>query len=303
MLWKMIISILVIAIIILFSHLILYRRQVKSIDTQLQNLIDGKSKKPITVSFFDRRIEHLADHINESFERQTNLEISLHRHENQLKQSIADISHDLRTPLTSILGYLQLIQSSSALPEPQKGYLLVIEQKSKLLHSMIHDFYELSILDSEDYTVSLEKINITSTVSNVLLGNYAAFQERGIKPQLSVPKRTIFIDSNRTSCERILQNLITNSIRYTTGDISVSLSQNDEYAIFTIANQANTLSDAQVSHIFERFYTADPSRNKGNTGLGLYIVKALLLKVNGKIFDISFQQQRLKISIGFPLST
>lgn len=303
MTWRVISVLLTIAIIVLISRLILYRRQVKSIDEQLQNLTIGKSKKAITVSFFDHTIESLADHINESFDRQTNMEISLHRHENQLKQSIADISHDLRTPLTSILGYLQLIQSSSALPEPQKGYLLVIEQKSKLLHSMIHDFYELSILDSEDYTVALEKINITSIVSNVLLGNYTAFQERGINPQLSVPKRTIFIDSNRTSCERILQNLITNSIRYTTGDISVSLSQNDEYAIFTIANQANTFSQEQIPHIFERFYTGDPSRNHGNTGLGLYIVKALLLKVNGKILDVSFQRQRLKVSIGFPLST
>lgn len=298
-----ILVVLFLAFLIVLILFIYRNKQIFSIIGQLEKYTTGQKYFSLSIGLQSKTIERLAADINQIIEMQEKMQLSTIHDEQKLKQSIADISHDLRTPLTSILGYLQLIQTSFVLPEPQKEYLQVIEQKAKLLHSMIHDFYELSVLDSENYTVLIETINITSIVSNVLLGNYAAFQKRGITPQLSVPKRAILIDSNRTSCERILQNMITNSIRYTTGDISVLLSQNDKYAIFTVANQADTLSKEQISHIFERFYTGDASRSQGNTGLGLYIVKALLLKVNGKILDVSFQKQRLKISIGFPLST
>ncbi|MGL6201905.1 MAG: sensor histidine kinase [Lachnospiraceae bacterium] len=293
---------LIIIALILFGcpllYLFKYKRELKNLTEQLKDITDGKTYKYIDISLIDGTLEELAVQMNHVIKEKENMFINVRNEEQKLKESIANISHDLRTPLTSILGYTFLAQNSKN--QDVDAALEVIDKKAKSLNSLINSFYELSLLDDDKAAFRIEKIDIVKTITNCLMGCFALFEDRDITPNIKLPETAVFIYGNDVACERIFQNLLSNAVRYANENISIELYSSTTECVVTITNDTDLQDEDVVLHLFDRFYTADQSRSSGSTGLGLYIVKILLDKTGGTVKSTLLQDGKLSISIAFP---
>lgn len=275
-----ILILLSISTILLMFYVIYLKNQIKSIGKQLEAISEGKTEKKIDVSLLDRDIEYLAININRNIDFQKQLRIDVFRNEEKLKDSIASISHDLRTPLTSIMGYLQLLEKSE-LSDKQKEKVDILKKKSELLQNLITSFFEITIIENDNVNVKLENINLNNFLSDIILSSVYSFKTANIEPIFDVPDTSIFIEADKLILQRIIQNLISNTLKYAHGYIKISLAQN-EYVELSFENKVQDPKNINVDLLFEKFYTADKARSSGSTGLGLAIVKLLAEKINAR---------------------
>lgn len=275
-----ILILLSIFVILLIFYVFYLKTQIKSIGKQLEDISKGKTEKKIDISLIDKDIEYLAININRNIDFQRQLRIDVLRNEEKLKDSIASISHDLRTPLTSIMGYLQLLEKSE-LSGKQKEKVDILKKKSELLQNLITSFFEITIIENDNVNVKLEKINLNNFLSDVMLSSIYSFKTANIEPIFDVPDTTIFIEADKLILQRIIQNLISNTLKYAHEYIKISLVQN-EHAQLIFQNKVQNTENINVDLLFEKFYTADKARSSGSTGLGLAIVKLLAEKINAR---------------------
>lgn len=266
-----------------------WKRQICEITKQISE------NKKLRISLSNKQIEKLAGIINEKkhLEQKTNIQII--QEKEQLKHSIANISHDLRTPLTSIQGYLTLLKDCED-KEEQEHYFSVIQAKTDYLTELVQIFYDLSLIESDDYILGIEKIDVNRIVTDCLISKYNELKE--LSPTIKIENAPVWITGNAVACKRIIDNLVTNAIRYSNDYIEIVM---DADGIFTVKNTTSELKNIDVNILFQKFYTVDTSRSNGNTGLGLYIVKELLNKIEGGIKEISYKNNILTISIYFNL--
>ncbi|WP_278884735.1 sensor histidine kinase [[Ruminococcus] torques] len=280
---------LICSIFILVCSLFSITRTIRNINKQI------KEKRKIRVSLSNRDIEELAYAINQKDALHKKLQVQIKQEEEQLKQSISNISHDLRTPLTSIQGYLTLLQECEDKQE-QDQYIKIIKAKTDYLTDLVQEFYDLSVVENEQFDVECETVDINRVVTDCLIEKYYEFGE--IQPIIQTEKSPVWIYGNNLVCKRIIENLITNAIRYADNYIEVSITHE---GVFKIKNSTQSLDDIDMKLLFSKFYTADKSRTKGGSGLGLYIVKELLEKINGKIENVCYKENILLIEIQFSL--
>lgn len=280
---------LVLLNIILAFSLFSWKRQICDITKQISE------NKKLRISLSNKQIEKLAGIINEKnyLEQKTNIQII--QEKEQLKHSIANISHDLRTPLTSIQGYLTLLKDCED-KEEQEHYFSVIQAKTDYLTELLQIFYDLSLIESDDYILGIEKIDVNRIVTDCLIDKYNELKE--LTPTIKIENAPVWITGNAVACKRIIDNLVTNAIRYSDDYIEIVM---DADGIFTVKNTTSELKNIDVNILFQKFYTVDTSRSNGNTGLGLYIVKELLNKIEGGIKEISYKNNILTISAYFKL--
>ncbi len=285
----MIYLLLVLLNIILAFSLFSWKRQICEITKQISE------NRKLRISLSNKHIEKLAGTINEKNYMEQKTKIQILQEKEQLKQSVANISHDLRTPLTSIQGYLVLLKSCEN-KEEQEHYFSIIQAKADYLTELLQIFYDLSLIDSEDYILEVEKIDINRIVTDCLIDKYSELKE--LTPVIKTENAPVWITGNTVACKRIIENIITNTIRYSNDDIEIAIEAN---GIFTVKNTTSELKNIDVNMLFQKFYTADISRSNGNTGLGLYIVRELLNKMEGGIKEISYKNSILTIAVYFKL--
>lgn len=278
-----IIAVLLIISVILFSSLLYIKKQVRSITNQLIDINENNIDKKVTIGLINPQIEALTKVINDTVNMRKQCQASKIKFQNDFKQTIANMSHDLRTPLTSIKGYIQFLKLEDISDEDKKEYLNIAEQRTKSLESLLNDFYELSLIESLDFELKLEKINIASVIQETLLGKYNDFISRDLKPDIQIPNENIYIIAEKKSLERIIENLLSNAIKYARDSISIYLEIHSNKVLLKITNTVTNLSSEDVEKIFDRFYMADKTRSNKGTGLGLSIVKSLVEKMNGSI--------------------
>ncbi len=237
----------------------------------------------------------MAGIINEKNDLEQKTKVKIIQEKEQLKHSIANISHDLRTPLTSIQGYLTLLKDCED-KEEQEHYFSVIQAKTDYLTELLQIFYDLSLIESDDYILGIEKIDVNRIVTDCLINKYNELKE--LSPTIKIENAPVWITGNAVACKRIIDNLVTNAIRYSNDYIEIVM---DADGIFTVKNTTSELKNIDVNILFQKFYTVDTSRSNGNTGLGLYIVKELLNKIEGGIKEISYKNNILTISVYFKL--
>ena len=280
---------LVLLNIILAFSLFSWKRQICEITKQISE------NKKLRISLSNKQIEKLAGIINEKNDLEQKTKVRIIQEKEQLKHSIADISHDLRTPLTSIQGYLTLLKDCED-KEEQEHYFSVIQAKTNYLTELLQIFYDLSLIESEDYILEIEKIDVNRIVTDCLIDKYNELKE--LTPTIKIENAHVWISGNAVACQRIIENVVTNAIRYSDDDIGIVM---DADGIFTVKNTTSELKNIDVNILFQKFYTVDTSRSNGNTGLGLYIVKELLNKIEGGIKEISYKNNILTISVYFKL--
>ena len=274
---------------ILAFSLISWKRQICEITRQI-----GEDRQ-LRISLSNKDIEKLAGTINEKNDLEQKTKIRMLQEKEQLKQSIANISHDIRTPLTSIQGYLALLKSCEN-KEEQEHFLSVIQAKADYLTELLQIFYDLSLIDREDFILETETLDINRMVTNCLIDKYNELKE--LSPIIKTEPAPVWISGNTVACKRIIENLISNAIRYSNDAIEIVIDAN---GVFTVKNTAPELKNTDVTMLFQKFYTADTSRSNGNTGLGLYIVKELLDKIEGGIKAVHYENNVLTIAVYFKL--
>ena len=195
--------------------------------------------------------------------------------EQSIRRQIANISHDLRTPLTSILGYLQLLEDP-ALPEAERReYLAVVESRAKALQSLITGFYDLSRLEGGEYPLEREPVDLHAALSGLLAAFYNDFTDAGFDVAVDLADGLPPVWADQGAVLRVFTNLLRNALDHGDGTLEVRLFQEGDRVVSRFANQTSQLAEEDLPHVFDRFFTSDKMRTGRNTGLGLAIVKAL----------------------------
>lgn len=268
---------------IFLSHLLFIKKELKNILNQLKNYNIRKTEKKIDITLLDKDIEKMTIEINNLIDLHALSNIEKKSAERELKQAIANISHDLRTPLTSILGYIQLIEKPEVTDEERKEYLAIAKDRAKRLQILLNDFFELSVIESVDHSLKLGKLGLNSIVEEIVINLYDKFNEQQIVPSIKIPQEQMNIIGDESAVKRVIENLVINAIRYSDGNVSITLERNNTKINLTISNDVKNITEKDVELFFNRFYTADQTRSGKGTGLGLPIAKALMDKMNGKL--------------------
>ncbi|WP_151735572.1 sensor histidine kinase ['Paenibacillus yunnanensis' Narsing Rao et al. 2020] len=271
------------AVVLLLARIWSLRREMRRMTEQLRLYNDRATGKKIDVALFDRRLEALAEQINRQSGLFVEAEARRRRVEHEFRQAVANISHDIRTPLTSILGYIQLLEPESITPEEKREYVAYAKNRTKRLQSLLGDFFELSVIESLDYPLQTEKLNMTALLSDILVGLYDSFNEQGITPDIRLPGDHVYIYADESAVRRVVENLLVNTLKHAGGGVEICFTAQGEAAELTIANDAKALAGSDVSLLFDRFYTADRTRSAQSSGLGLSIAKSLMIKMEGAL--------------------
>lgn len=293
MFWIFILTLLFLMIFIF--KLVCWKKQIRKINIQLQEILNEKTQKFITLTLMDKDLEKMTVMINELAERERISMGQAQIKEEKQKENITCLTHDLRTPLTSIRGYLELMQNAS--DEKRAQYMEALVGKAIRLEQLINDFYQISLLDDNEISYKKEMIELNKLVTEVILDNHSLFENRKIIPEIQLAEEDIFLDSDKTALTRIFQNLIINAIRSTAGKLSIRLITNDRELKVSIQNSMKEDFCLDSTKIFDRFYSGDISRGNGNLGQGLYIVKKLLAQLGCEEPRVNITKESFEIIV------
>lgn len=291
-----IIGILISIIILLIMYIILLRRQFTNINRQLDKRLKGHSRQPVSIELINHQLNQLVININNCLKAEENLRLVSVREEKKFKELIANISHDLRTPLTAIKGYLQLIDNSE-LKSDQKDKLQIARKHSDELEQLISHFFEYSYLIISEPQLKMERINLTNLVAECLAESVPTLENHNLTLHFEETK-TIFVLGDKESILRIVQNLIRNCIQHAKGDIEVRLFEKNQ-AVLSFQNLVNNDSEINPYKLFDRFYTGDKARSN-SSGLGLSIVRILAEQMGG-CAGASIENGKIDIHVRLPL--
>lgn len=260
-----IILILVIVVSFLILWIYLVKHQLREIAGQMEELEENF----IFVDFVDRDLESMALQINKMIDLMQNVKAESIRGQKAIKSSISMISHDMRTPLTSVIGYLQLAEKSCKQEEVLQEIKIALD-RAEYCNKLVNDFFELSVVDSNQYTPIMEQVNICEVVCEEILAHYLGFEKNGITPIFEQANDIIWVWADKKLLVRVMQNLISNGIKYSTGKMKFSIIKAEKISLFISSSISETID---VEKIFDKFYRADNSRNSEGIGLGLYICR------------------------------
>ena len=219
--------------------------------------------------------EELLSCLNQLLELRQEERARYRRKEQELRRQIANVSHDLRTPLTSILGYLQLLEGDGLSPERKAEYLAVIEGRARTLQTFIAAFYDLSRIEGGELPLEREQVDLRRALSDQLAASYGQIEEAGLDMEVELADGLPPVWADSGAVARIFSNLLTNALRHGKDALSVRLYRAGNVIVSAFSNRAEGLTAEDAAHVFERYYTADKMRTGQSTGLGLAIVKAL----------------------------
>ena len=244
---------------------------------------DIERNRRLTLSSPNKDMENLLVEINNYLEITQMEKIKNVRREQELRKEIENISHDLRTPLTSILGYIDLMKDEEIGNEEKYEYISIVEKKSRALKNLIQDFYDLSRLETDEYKIEIKNIDIHKELMEQLLIFYNDFDKKNIDVELNLGDKEIIIQGDLKIIERIFINLIQNAAKYTKDTFKVCIKESKDNVDIIFSNNVENLEEIPVEKLFNRFYMKDESRNNQSSGLGLTITKLLVEKINGSI--------------------
>lgn len=267
----------------LWIYILLLNKEIKSITEQLRAFLSGETGQKASVELFSKKLNQLVIHVNELVENNIQTNIQMHNAQQELRQAIANMSHDLRTPLTSILGYIQLLDDSRLSKEEISDYIRILHDRALRLYTLINDFFELSVIDSNEHILENQPVNLTLIVKETLLGHYEALLKRKLEPIVHGMDKPYMILGDEAAVRRVTENLIGNALKYSIGHIAVSLHEQNGNVELCISNDTVSLSPQDVFRLFDRFFIADKTRSGQSHGLGLPIVKSLMQKMGGRL--------------------
>ena len=279
-------------ILALIIKIFLMKKDIHAIATDFHEKLKSDTNTLLTLSGNDESIRALAADINKALKELRRQRLRFEQGDAELKNAITSISHDLRTPLTAISGYLDLLEREETSNEAGR-YIGIIANRIEVLKQLANELFKYSVITSPDYNLTMEWVSLNAVLEESVAGYYAALQKKGIVPEISMPPTAVYRTVNRAALSRTFSNLIGNAIKYSNGDLNITLKETGE---IVFSNTAPELSEVQVERLFDRFYTVQTAGK--STGLGLSISRILTEQMNGRI-TADFHNGKLSISIQF----
>lgn len=277
------ISLLIITIILflicIFLAVKLYviKQSIKEIEKSFSKILRTDTNNIIAISSSDKDIKNLTINLNNNLSELRGQKLQYKNGNQELKKIITNISHDLRTPLTAIKGYVDLIEQEK-LSNNQKKYLKVIQKKSNELTELTGQLFEYTKLIDIDVKIKKEECCINEILEETLVSYYSIFKEQNIIPNISICSTKVYKIVNKISIIRVFENILSNVIKYSNGDLKVEMQEN---GTITFSNKATSLDETTVQKIFDRYFSVENA--KESTGIGLSIAKQLVELNNGSI--------------------
>lgn len=267
---------------ILSARLGCYKKQMNHLLEELQIAEQEDTNILFTSIAHISQTEAVISALNHVMENNRLVKERLLRENRSYRESITSISHDIRTPLTSAKGYMQMLRSENIPMQKRLEYARIVEQRLDALTEMLNQLFLYTRIEAGELPLVMEKINAGNLIAETLSMFYQDFLEKDYEPHVRIPQTPCQIRADRQAFVRIIENLIKNALVHGTGDYEMSLLTEDTYAVIRAANRTDSIEAADVAYIFDRFYTTDLSRSRKTTGLGLAIVKELTQQMNGK---------------------
>jgi len=278
----------VIAALLVKIHML--RKSAREIETAFADRLITDTNTLIDISTGDKYMRSLASAVNVQLRRLRGERYRFRQGDTELKNAVTNISHDLRTPLTSICGYLDLLEQEEK-SEAAERYLGIIRNRTELLAQLTEELFRYSVIISGEQDTAKEPVCINGILEESVAAFYTTLRERGIVPHIQMPGKRVIRTLDPSALTRVFSNLLNNAIKYSDGDLEIVLTEEGEI-FFT--NTAAGLNEVQVGRLFDRFYTVEAARK--STGLGLAIARTLLEQMNGSI-SARYENSRLSICI------
>ena len=286
-----IIGILLMIIFALTAKIFLLHRSAQEIREAFQDRLTEDTNTLIDISSRDPYMRSLAADINEQLRKLRNERRRYQQGDQELKEAVMNISHDLRTPLTAIYGYLSLLDREEK-SEQVNRYLSQIENRVKAMSALTEELFRYSVITSAG-ELRPERLDMVRALEESLLSFYGSMQEKGIRPEIHMPETPVYRELDASALGRVFSNIISNALKYSDGDFIVSMEDNGS---ITFANTANDMDPVTVGKLFDRFYTVEAGRN--STGLGLSIAKLLTERLGGSI-EADYRENKIIIHLSF----
>ena len=280
-------------ICILLIKIYMMKKSVREIRTDFSERGELDSNSLIGVSSMDKDIRALANEMNHTIKK---LRKSYHRYsegDREVRTAITNISHDIRTPLTAICGYLALMKKQEASPEMER-YIGIIDERAEYMKKLTEELFSYSLILNSEEAADLTDVSLNMVLEDCIMEYYGALTEKGITPTVDITEKKIVRKLDKNHIDRAISNIISNAIKYSDGDFDIRLT--DDGTMY-FSNKASGLTSVQVERLFDKFYTVETGRN--STGIGLSIARTFVEQMGGEI-GAEYKDGRLAIRIAFP---
>ncbi len=258
------------------------RSQIKDITKQIEFIEKNQSNALVTSQIESGGLKELKDVLNKLFEKHRAESVVWKKRENEIADIYTNLSHDIRTPLTSLDGYFQLLSESDD-KEKNKRYITIIQERIKALRDMLEELFTFTKLENKTYNIKLYKCDLNEIVRETLFSYYEEWEMKKIVPTLKLTDESLYFYGNEQVMRRILQNVIKNVLEHGEKKVEISLYASLDKISLTIQNEVINPDEIDINRIFEKFYKADAARSKTSTGLGMAIAKEMTECMGGKI--------------------
>ena len=286
------VGVLSFTVLLLVCKILSMQKATREIAEDFAEHLQSDTNTLICVATRDRHVRALAVAINRELRTLREQRLRYQNGDRELKDAVTNISHDLRTPLTAICGYLNLLEKQEKNPEVER-YLGYIKNRTESLRALTEELFRYSVILSVDAGMSAEPLSLNAVLEESIAAFYGALIQKGIEPNVTMPTDAVRCNLNRQALGRIFSNIIGNAIKYSDGDLRIVL-QADGKIFFS--NSAVALTEIQVGRLFDRFYSVETAQN--STGLGLSIARALTEQMGGEISAV-YEEKRLCILLSF----
>lgn len=275
--------VLSVALLAVTAYHMLYRRQVERLGRQLAFINENRTAMLPSTDLTKKELVLIAEEMAKLKKKLDNAERHFKTEDESLRETIANISHDIRTPLTSLDGYFQLLSEQELTQEKRRQYVRIIKERIAGLNDMLDELFTYAKLQDRNYEIELSEVNISALTEDILMSFYEELSQTGSTPEINLPGEDINVSGNREAIRRIEQNIIKNAIMHGKR-LQLAIVREKHEAVFICSDELTAdIMNVDTSRVFDRFYKADASRNTKGSGLGLAISKELTERMGGHI--------------------
>ena len=291
--------IVTLSLIIVLSFYLFHRREVTRLSQKLQPLLHSSTQAELALDFPSSDITDLVNALNELLRVYHKQVYSLQKKDEAIKETITNLAHDLRTPVTAIQGYTQMLLQSPELSEEDLDAAAVINERLNVLNQLLNQLFEFARIEADEMEFSYTTFDLNAVLRSVAVSFFKSFEERKIIPALSIAEISFPFYGDEKAVTRIFENIISNALSHGKSDYHFSSYDDNENYHFSFQNFTDSINESDIDKIFNRFYTTDLSRSRKTTGLGLTIAKNLTVKMGGSI-SASLNNNVFEIVVCFP---
>jgi len=297
--WLLIIIIIILSILLLNDKI-----KTKRITAKLKKILKENSRERIKFYNLSGNKKELVREINIFLDKYESISIDNKNYKDHHQKMISNISHDIRTPLTALMGYVDLLSDNSITKEKREEYVSIIKERGTALKDLMEEFFQVAKLECNNVDITIEKFNISEIVRKNIITFMNEINERNITPEINIGDEEIFALGDKNYMSRIITNLISNSLKYGYEGkvIGIDLKEDNKWVILSIWDKGKGIDKNELPYIFDRLYTGEKSRNRNlqGSGLGLSIVKNMVQHMNGSITAKSIPYEKTIFIVKIP---